>query len=221
MLHSKTAPRGSCSRCATPRFGARPRVESPTRGLRVPVPFARPPPDAADAAVDPRPARGLRRGGRRLPSRAAAADPGLPDRRRRRRTARARRSSPTRRPRATSPSSAIVFLMFSHRARVQPGAAACDAPRGVRARAARRLASPRRAGALLLPCWGSRGRPGLALGGALAMSSTAIVTKMLAERDASSPRRTAATSSGSCCSRTSRSCAFLIVIPRWAGPEAS
>jgi CPA2 family monovalent cation:H+ antiporter-2 len=65
---------------------------------------------------------------------------------------------------------------------------------------------------------GGTWQAGIALGGALAMSSTAIVSKLLAERleldtphgrdaiGASSTLRTGARSSACCCSRTSRSC---------------
>ena len=59
-------------------------------------------------------------------------------------------------------------------------------------------------------CWSagciSRGRRSIALGGALAMSSTAIVSKMLAERLETRIRARPAISSACCCSRIWRWC---------------
>jgi CPA2 family monovalent cation:H+ antiporter-2 len=62
--------------------------------------------------------------------------------------------------------------------------------------------APQRAGGLLA---GLSWQAGIALGGILAMSSTALLVKMLAER-MQLDRSTAARSSACCCSRTSPWC---------------
>jgi CPA2 family monovalent cation:H+ antiporter-2 len=75
----------------------------------------------------------------------------------------------------------VVFLMFSVGLEVQPAAADGDAPHGVRLRrrAGGRDRGARRGGAMLA---GESWRAGLVVGGVLAMSSTAIISKMLVER---------------------------------------
>ena len=78
----------------------------------------------------------------------------------------------------------VVFLMFSHRPGILPAASCSPCTASCSASAWRRCCCTavrvdRRSRWLLPAC---PGRPAFALGGALAMSSTAIVSKLLAER---------------------------------------
>ncbi len=136
---------------------------------------------AQHTQTDPRPARSRRRRRRRVPVGPAARHPGLPACRHRRGSARirmgARRHGYARTRRVRHRIHDVL-----DRPRIQPSAPALDASRGVRARDWRRSTITTAAAMAVLYFVGYGWKAGLVLGGALAMSSTAIVSKMLAER---------------------------------------
>ena len=135
----------------------------------------------AHAHPDPHAARGGRRRGRRVPDHPAAADPGLPARRRRASARTRSRWCPFDDRTRYVAEFGIVFLMFSIGLEFSlPQLRAMR--RAVFGLGLAQVAITTVAAMVALHFVGYGWQAGLVLGGALAMSSTAIVSKMLAER---------------------------------------